>query len=147
MNAKVGALIGRAKYYLPVCIALSMSFAFSSAASHAAGLLHDCPDGKYSVDAFIALIFNVIKFLWGLTGSAALVMLVVGGFYMLLAGGDPQKAKSGVTTIRNAIIGILLVLGSWIIINLLVSVFTGTPINSATVFGAAWWQAGDPCYP
>src|SRR3989338_3779429 len=124
-----------------------MSIVFFAHSTYAAGLLPDCPKGQYSVDAFIALIFNVIKFLWGLTGSAALVMLVVGGFYMLLAGGDPQGAKSGVPTIRNAIIGILLVLGSWIIINLLVSVFTGTPINSATVFGAAWWQAGDPCYP
>ncbi len=112
------------------------------------GLLPVCADGKYGVNAFIIVIFNVIKLLWGLTGTVALVMLIVGGFTMLLASGDPQKVKGGVTTIRNAIIGIVLVLGSWLIINTFVGIITqgAIPTDIVSIFSAKWSEATDPCY-
>ncbi len=135
-------------------IVLAGALLFAASAAYAApaignsGLLPVCLDGKYGVNAFIIVIFNVIKLLWGLTGTVALVMLIVGGFTFLLASGDPQKVKGGVATIRNAIIGILLVLGSWLIINTFVGIITqgAIPTDISNVFSAKWSEATDPCY-
>lgn len=133
-----------------VCVAMSFVFAAAAYAGFLgnSGLLPVCADSKYRPEAIIFLIFNVVKFLWGFTGTVALVMLVVGGFSMLLAGGDPQKVKSGITTIRNAIIGIVIVLGSWLIINTLVGfVTTGQmPTGVANIFSSGWADSVDPCY-
>ena len=130
-----------------VCSAFASS-AFAARGIGNVGLLPNCTDGTYTADAFIVLIFNVIKFLWGVTGTVALIMLIVGGFTLLLASGDPQKVKSGIGTIRNAIIGILIVLGSWIIINTLVGIITtGTiPTSAVALFGSNWSETVIPCY-
>ncbi|MEK7649104.1 MAG: hypothetical protein AAB400_04315 [Patescibacteria group bacterium] len=129
-------------------ILLAANIAHAAPAIGNSGLLPVCADGKYGVNAFIIVIFNVIKLLWGLTGTVALVMFIVGGFTLLLASGDPQKVKGGVTTIRNAIIGIVIILGSWLIINTFAGIITqGTiPTSIVSIFGAEWSQATDPCY-
>lgn len=138
---------------MTIMMAIGIGLVFAHAADAAVGygnigLLPNCPDGTYRPEAFIVLIFNVIKFLWGLTGTVALIMLIVGGFSLLLAGGDPQKVKGGVTTIRNAIIGILIVLGSWLIINTLVGIITtgSIPTGVANIFGSEWSATIQPCY-
>ena len=54
-----------------------------------------------------------------LAGIAVLVMLIVGGFGFLTAGGDKEGAAKAQKTLTYAIGGLILVLSAWIIVNLL----------------------------
>ncbi len=54
-----------------------------------------------------------------LIGIAAFVMLIVGGFQMLTASGDPKKTEQGQKTITAAIVGIAIVVGGWFALTIL----------------------------
>lgn len=74
---------------------------------------------------------NVIQAVMALTGVALFVMLVVGGFNFLLSGGDPKKLESARGTLTGAIIGLVVIVLSFLII-LTVSKFTG--VDKVTQF-------------
>ncbi|OGL73928.1 hypothetical protein A3E39_01735 [Candidatus Uhrbacteria bacterium RIFCSPHIGHO2_12_FULL_60_25] len=48
-----------------------------------------------------------------LLGILALVMIVLGGFRFMVSGGNPEKTKAAAATIRNAIIGLIMIMSSW----------------------------------
>lgn len=83
----------------------------------------------YGLGAFVQLGVNVMKFIWGIAGSLALVMFVWGGFQWLTAAGEESKVKSGWATLINAGIGMIIVFGSWVAINTVV-VFLTSPSGS-----------------
>ena len=53
-------------------------------------------------------------------------MLVRGGFQLLTAGGDANKAKAARETIFYALLGLILFIGAWFILRL-IGAFTGIP--------------------
>lgn len=121
----------------------------------AGGLLPDCRWAEgytYGLGAFVELAVNILKFIWGILGSLAIAMFVWGGFLWLTARGDDNQIKQGWDTLINAVIGILIVLGSWVIINTIVLALTnpGSWDIGKVFSGAAekeWTQlvAGDVC--
>lgn len=70
------------------------------------------------------LIGRIIKALLGLSGSAALLMFVYGGFQYLTSAGDPAKVKKGKETLVNAVIGLVIIFGSFIIVNQIITILT-----------------------
>lgn len=62
------------------------------------------------------VIKNIITSAIYLAGVAAVVMLLVGGFQFLLAGGDKEATQKAGKTITYAISGLVLVVCSWLII-------------------------------
>ncbi|MEK7122974.1 MAG: pilin [Patescibacteria group bacterium] len=97
----------------------------------------------YGLGAFVELAQNVLKLIWGIVGSIALVMFVWGGFLWLTARGEEQQVKQGWDTLINAVIGLVIILGSWVIINTLILAFTapGTwPSTPASLFGGTPWS-------
>lgn len=62
---------------------------------------------------------GVISVVLTLVGIATLVMLVVGGFKFLSAGGDKEATQKASQTITYAIGGLVLTLSAWIILNFL----------------------------
>jgi len=65
------------------------------------------------------VIENVVRSAIYLAGVAVIVMLVVGGFQFLTAGGDKEATQKASKTITYAIAGLILILSSWLIIRLL----------------------------
>lgn len=63
----------------------------------------------------------------GLVGIAVLVMFVVAGFQFLSASGDKEAAAKARNTLTFAIIGLILAISAWMIINIVGSFlgFTG----------------------
>ncbi len=53
------------------------------------------------------------------------IMILIGGFQILTAGGDPEKFKSGKSTILYAVIGFVIVLAAKALVAIIQSVFTG----------------------
>lgn len=53
---------------------------------------------------------QIAQFLFGIMGSAALVMFVAGGFFIVAAGGRDAWVKKGKEYVKNAVIGIAIIL-------------------------------------
>lgn len=72
---------------------------------------------NYTLDAFIQLAINIATYILGISGSVALLIVVLGGFQYLTSAGDKAKVKAGTTTMINAVIGLLIIFSSWMIVN------------------------------
>ncbi|MFA5128254.1 MAG: pilin [Patescibacteria group bacterium] len=68
----------------------------------------------------------VIKSVLGIVGGAALVMVVWGGFQWLTSAGNPEKVKKGSSTMIWSVIGLILVLGSYLLVQNVLNFITGT---------------------
>ncbi len=64
---------------------------------------------------------NVIDFvLYGVTGPIAAFLVVVAGGMMLLNNGDPKRWGKGKTLLQNTLIGVSIILLSWVFTNFLI---------------------------
>ncbi|MBU2051886.1 hypothetical protein KKH13_01615 [Patescibacteria group bacterium] len=82
----------------------------------AANPITNDPAKLQDLELIVKNIFNIII---PLAGMAAFVVLIVGGFQYLTAGGDPKKVQQAQGIITGAIIGIIVTLGVYLIFRLL----------------------------
>ncbi|MEI6690696.1 MAG: pilin [bacterium] len=59
---------------------------------------------------------NILTAMMPLLGMIAFIMLLVGGFKIMTAGGDTKAAQSGKDTLTYAVIGIVLSLVAWLVL-------------------------------
>ena len=79
-----------------------------------------CNTSNLGVNEIVRFILNTVIFV---AFVAALVFLIIGGIKWIMSGGDKEgtgKAKEAVTA---ALIGLAVVLGSWVLINIVLSLF------------------------
>jgi len=81
-------------------------------------------DGTATIQGIGCMLANVLSVVLTLIGMAGFVMIIYAAFTMLLSAGKSQQVEKSKNTITFAIIGIILALSAFIIINLLAS-FTG----------------------
>ncbi len=62
-----------------------------------------------------SILVNVILIALGFLGSIFLVLVVIGGFKYMTAGGNSDKTVEAVKLLRNAMIGLVIILAAWII--------------------------------
>lgn len=112
-----------------------LSVGFPNAAQ-AAGLV-PCsgPDCNYC--SFLQLVKNIIDFLLYLIFPVATLMVVVGGFFVLTTGGAPERAKRGRSIITAAIVGLVIALLAWLIIDTIIKVIAP---NFQGASGLAPWN-------
>jgi len=91
------------------------------------------PAGPGSCDlcALFETIQNVVNFLIGLAFSIVTIMLVYGGIRMYFSGDNPNNRKTAVNVVINAVIGLVIVLTSWVIINTVIT-FLAKPGSAPT---------------
>jgi len=77
------------------------------------------------------LIANILSIALTLIGLAGFVMIIIGGFRYMLSGSDPKGADAARNTITFAVVGLVVALSAFIILNL-IAAFTGIP--SLTMF-------------
>ncbi|RJO59371.1 hypothetical protein C4546_02415 [Candidatus Parcubacteria bacterium] len=65
-------------------------------------------------------VLNVISFVLGLLGLIAVIMILYGGFIWLTAGGNEDKVGSAKKIISAAIVGLIVVLLAWAIVNFVI---------------------------
>ena len=61
-------------------------------------------------------ITNAIEFFFILAGIIAVIMIIIGGYWYVLSGGDPQKTKKAKDTILYAVVGLVISLSAWVIV-------------------------------
>lgn len=64
-----------------------------------------------------------IEFMIGLSGLVAILFIVIGGFQLVLSGATDQKDNAK-NTIKNALMGLVLVLVAWVVVNVVQYVVT-----------------------
>lgn len=62
------------------------------------------------------VVTNIIKYALGAAGGLAVLFLVVGGIYYIIAQGDPERVEKAKKTIKYAITGIVFILLSLVIV-------------------------------
>lgn len=88
---------------------------------------HQSPAGTTNVatiQGFQCLIANVLSVAIQFIGLAGFVMMIIGAFRYMLSGGNSKGAEAARNTVTYAIVGLIVALSSFIILNLL-SAFTG----------------------
>ncbi|HPN81570.1 MAG TPA: hypothetical protein PK412_03445 [bacterium] len=83
---------------------------------------------------FVALFVRGADIIVGLSGTASILMFVYGGFLMITAYGNDSRIKQGRDAIVATVIGILIVLLAWTLINLVITALYGGSPESA------WYQ-------
>lgn len=71
------------------------------------------------------LIYNIIMMLLLLAGAVAVLFIIIGGFWYITSAGNEEQAEKGKSTLMNAIIGIVVIVLSYVIIGV-VSNFVAT---------------------
>ncbi len=83
---------------------------------------HECRGINAGTDcklsSFKKLIVNIANLIMGIVGSLALLMFMYGGLLIMIGsrGGDKKDINTGKVILTNAIIGIIIVLGSYLLV-------------------------------
>jgi hypothetical protein len=77
---------------------------------------------------------NVVSVALAFAGIVLFIMLIVGGFRYITAGGDPKGIEGAKKTLTYAIAGIVLVAVSFLLLNFIAS-FTGANITDFNIIG------------
>ena len=88
--------------------------------------------GPAKISDLVIVIQNIISILAPIAAVAFLIMLIVGGFQFLTSGGDPKAVAGARTTLTYAVIGIILVVVSWLIL-LVIKNITGVDTTTVTI--------------
>jgi hypothetical protein len=75
------------------------------------------------------LVTAIVKNAFVLAGVISFILLIFGGFNVIVAAGDAKKAQQGKTAITGAITGLLVVLGSFWLVQI-IEVVTGLKLLS-----------------
>jgi TRAP-type C4-dicarboxylate transport system permease small subunit len=79
--------------------------------------------GTTTLEGYITIVINVLL---GLIGVVAVIMLIIGGFRYVLSQGDEKATKGAKDTILFAIIGIVVAILAFAIVNFVIGAIGGT---------------------
>ena len=68
-------------------------------------------------DTLETIVMNVLLYVFGLIGIFAVVMIVIGGVKYTTSQGDPSRVKAAKDTILYAVIGLVVALAAFAIVN------------------------------
>ncbi len=68
---------------------------------------------------------NIINLLVELAIAISVAMMVYGAIRMMLSVGSPERVKSARDTITSALVGLLITLAAWLIVNTFLHILTG----------------------
>lgn len=82
-------------------------------------------DGVPTLQCFEVVFGNILNMASALIIVALFIMLVVGAFHYLTSLGNPEKLKKAQGTLRYAVVGLVIFLASFLILNVIDTLFLG----------------------
>lgn len=103
---------------------LASGIAMAAAAALPAAVLAATPYSIENVGGSVGLgtadlkqtIVNIISWVLGILALVAVVMIIIGGFQWMTAGGNEEKIEKAKKVISAAVIGLIIVLLAWAIV-------------------------------
>ncbi len=87
---------------------------------------------------------NIFRWILGIFGGAALLLFIWHSFSFLSSGGKTEKIETAKKGLVHTIIGLVIVLGSWTIVNMVIALLTtpegSLPPQFATIFSGQSWN-------
>jgi len=119
-------------FFLPKSIfAASSPCNFTEAGSGCSSCMDD---GKHVWTAFGCLetdsgqfINNLLKFGSGIAGGIAFLLIIIGGFQIVISAGNPEKLNEGKELVTSAIVGLLFIIFSIFLLRFIGVDFLGIP--------------------
>lgn len=82
-----------------------------------------------------SIIGSILPYIFGAAGIALLIYLVLGGLQMMTSRGDPKAMQAAQAKITNALIGFVIVIFAFFIVQLFGQIFGLQGTFFGTVFG------------
>jgi hypothetical protein len=117
LTMKIASLAAIAALFAVLVLPLTVSAQFAPPEVEDTGLPEDSNVNE--------LLLRIINILLAIVGLVAVLFLIIGGFRYITAGGNEETAEAGKKTIINAIIGIVIVILSFVIVRVVSSAFLG----------------------
>ncbi len=67
------------------------------------------------------IVQSILNWIFGIIGIVAVVMIIIGGFNFMTSAGDPGKVKKGKDTILYGIIGLVIAILAFAIVNFVIN--------------------------
>jgi hypothetical protein len=90
------------------------------------------PSGAATINNLGCVFANVVKYALGFAAIVLFVLLISAGFKFITSGGDPKAVEGAKKTLTYAIIGLVIILVSFLIL-VLISTITGVSVTNFTV--------------
>ncbi len=110
------------KRFLPTLLAIALLAVLVVPAFAAETTTIPNPLGK--AQTIKEVLIRVAQTILGLLGIVGVFMFIWGGYQFILAGGNPELVKKGKATLFWASIGLVIVVGSWVIIQFILTTTT-----------------------
>lgn len=81
-----------------------------------------CMNGS-TTDGVLAKVKDILNVVFLVVGILAVIMIIVGGVFMMISAGDPGKIKRAKDTIIYSVIGLIITLLAFAIVNFVVGMF------------------------
>ncbi len=108
----------------------SQGIIFAGICPAGGGPTGDCQcrdNGNCTLNDVLQVFINISTFILGITGSAVLFVFIYGGFKWLLSRGDSKWVTAGKDAMTGGVIGLVIIFGSYVSINFIVSGLTTPP--------------------
>jgi len=101
-------------------------------ASAQAGGLVPCNGPECNLCDLAQLAENVINFFVKISFVISALLFAYAGFLFFTAGADPGKVSSARKIFTDTIVGIIIILTAWLVVNVILTVLTGQGVNPFT---------------
>jgi len=89
-----------------------------------------------TTDSISDIVAAVIRALLSLLGIIFIILMIYGGFMWMTASGDDEQVKKALSVIKNAIIGLIIVVGAYAITYFVFTGVIGGGVGAASMNGS-----------
>jgi len=90
------------------------------------------PSAPTSIGNFNQLLGTVVSFATGFVGVIAVLFLIINGFNYITAGGNAKKVAAATEGVKNALIGVVIVVVAVLIVNYIMRDFLKVNLKTTT---------------
>jgi len=90
--------------------------------SNGAGIGDEGIQNPLAAESFTELFIGIAEWAAGIAVVVAVLMIVIGGFQYMISGGNEEKIKTAIKTIKYALIGLMIALLSWSLLSALLGI-------------------------
>jgi hypothetical protein len=83
----------------------------------------NCSSGATDINGLVAMIIDIVL---SVAGLIAVLFVIYGGYQYIFSAGNDETAEKGKKTLTNAIIGIVIIIFSFVIIRAISNIFSGS---------------------